>query len=105
MALPLHRNKVAAIKMPELGRGLAAFFCTGPNPPAAQYFFGNQAGRLLYSSDYLLLLSFRYRGWGKSETQSQKLKGRPEGRHGVEYFQVLAGVTSLRPWDQGADCR
>jgi hypothetical protein len=27
--LPLHRNKVAAIKMPELGEWLAVFFCTG----------------------------------------------------------------------------
>jgi hypothetical protein len=43
-AIPLlflffHRNKVAAIKMPELGEWLAAFFCTGPAQAGRQVLF------------------------------------------------------------------
>ncbi len=44
--------------MPELGERLAAFFAQGTRIGCGKYFFGNRSLLLLYSYDYLLLLSF-----------------------------------------------
>jgi hypothetical protein len=44
--------------MPELGERLAVFFAQGIKGGWAKYFFGNRSFLLLYSYDYLLLLSF-----------------------------------------------